>query len=254
MKAGVIISGNFSPLMNNYIKECEQNNSLQMYGGNNSNNKTEQEKIEYLTKRRDYVEGKHCFVASTKAGEEDKAFSAITGFTQGMSFKTKMNQDVVELYKNNEITYEEAKNILKTKEVTTDSMANIISNIAAGFVSTATGLLLKGKFKAAYPVIVGASTAVGAVVNAGIKFLDRAFNKIDNDALDTKTILKDLGGGAINGFFSGINAGHGKDFTEKTIIKKAGFEILKQGGIIVGTKIIANKQKDKIEDTTTAEV
>ena len=153
----------------------------------------------------------------------------------------------VEMYKNGELTYEEANDAINKLEKRNAIAVNLGANIVASLAATSAGLIVKSKVpkKAMYPIVIGAGALIGAIVRPAFKIATRMLNKVDGDAFDKAEIKKDLMSGAINGALGGLNASFGKDFSAKNIFSKIGFEFGKQGLMVGADKILLNQ---KIED------
>ncbi len=153
------------------------------------------------------------------------------------NIKTLESKSIIELYKQGKISYEAALKKLEHTEKVNETCANIIGNIFTGFLATTIGLFAKGKFKISMPKVALIGAGIGAVANSLFNFLDRSLNNIENDEFDSKKILKDAASGSLNGLTSGLNAGFGKDFSASSILRKSGFELLKQAGLALWQKI-----------------
>lgn len=140
----------------------------------------------------------------------------------GIGSSTKKCEQAIQDFKNGKITYEEADNIISEFSTKQKNSVNFVANIATGIAAVAvvasavaTGGLSLG--------IIAAGAAVGAATKAGIKFADRATNKVEGDALDAKQIAKDALSGAVDGGVSvatmgiGSAAVTGKTVAEQTI-------------------------------------
>lgn len=117
-------------------------------------------------------------------------------------------ENMLEKYKNGEISFDEAVNYLDEYDSKQETMSGLLSNIITGIgaiaVATTTagvGLGFLPAFKAGAPI--------GAAIKAGVNFLDRATNDIEGDALDAKQIAKDAISGAITGTTSAVASGVG---------------------------------------------
>lgn len=111
-------------------------------------------------------------------------------------------ENMLDKYKNGEISFEEAVNYLDEFDSKQETMSNLLSNILTG-VGAIIAVGVSGPIGWATAFAVGAP--VGAALKAGIKFADRASNDIDGDALDGKQIVKDAISGAITGAASAVS-------------------------------------------------
>lgn len=159
------------------------------------------------------------------------------------------SKNAVDLYKDGNITYEEAQKNINTLEKTNEIATNLSANIVTSFLVTAVGLFAKGKFEASLPKIAAIGVLLGAVIKPLFNILDRALNNIGGDEFDLKKIGKDAFFGAINGLTSGINAGFGKDFTGKSVAIKACFEAVKQAGMILWQKFTHSEKSKENENS-----
>lgn len=116
--------------------------------------------------------------------------------------------DAIEQYKQGKITFEQAEaKINKYKEKQENSL-NLFSNVATGIAGLVAGAAVVGTGGLA---AVGVGALAGAATKAGMKTLDRATNKVEDDALDGKQIAKDALSGAVTGGIAVATAGTGSD-------------------------------------------
>ena len=239
------ISINYSPLLYQY-KEAAQG-AASSSGADFS----KEQNIKKLEEKEKKIKDKHGFLY-IKGKDNTKILLAgnINKFSPAKFTIASLRMDVVELYKNGEISYENADKMLTRRGKFNDSTVNVISSIGTGFLAATAGLALKGKCKSSMTAIVGLTSLVGAVTNAGIRMLDRAFNNIKGDEFNPITMAKDALSGALNGMLSGFNIGiDGKNkgdsiLTGKYIGKKIGFEALKQAGFIAAEKLFNYKENE----------
>ncbi len=148
-------------------------------------------------------------------------WNGIKCFT-GLGSSSDKCEQAIEQFKNGEITYEEADSIISGFSDKQKSSVNLIANIATGLTAVAvvgsavmTGGLSLG--------VIAVAAGAGAATKAGLKFADRATNKVEGDALDGKQILKDSLSGAVDGAVSvatmgiGTAAVTGKTVAQQTI-------------------------------------
>lgn len=120
--------------------------------------------------------------------------------------------EVIEAYKNGEIDFLEAEQKIKEYSSKQDESLNLFSNIAASVaalgVTAAAASAIVASGGAATPLILAAIGAgTGAVTKAGFKLLDRATNKVENDALNSDQIMKDTLSGAVTGTIATVTMG-----------------------------------------------
>ncbi len=174
-----------------------------------NNELTEEEKISALE---DKLKS-----AKEELGLISSGINALKGFL-GLGSNTKKCEKAIENYKSGKISYEEADKIISEFSSKHSGFVNLAANIATGVVAVlAVGsAVATGGLSLAAAAGIGA--AAGALTKTGIKFADRATNKVKGDALDAKQIAKDAVTGAVDGAVSvatmGIGAG---TVTAKTV-------------------------------------
>ena len=239
------ISINYSPLLYQY------KNATQGAAPYSNADLTKEQNIKKLEEKEKKIKDKHGFLyIKGKSNARFLLAGNINKFSPMKFTLASLKADAVELYKNGEISYENADKMLTRRGKFNDSTVNIISSIFTGLLASTAGLALKGKCKSSMAAIVGITSLVGAVTNTGVRMLDRAFNNIKGDEFNPITVAKDALSGALNGMFSGLNIGiDGKNkgdsiLTGKYVAKKAGFEALKQAGFITAEKLFNYKEND----------
>jgi len=156
-----------------------------------------------------------------KQGIISSAWNGLKCIT-GIGSSTKKCEKAIEDFKTGKITYEEAESIITQFETKQENSVNLAANIATGIAAVAvvgsavvTGGLSLG--------VIAAAAGVGAATKAGLKFADRATNKLKGDALDGKQLAKDALSGAVDGAVSvatmgiGATAVTGKTVAEQTL-------------------------------------
>ena len=147
----------------------------------------------------------------------------------GIGSSTNKCEKAIEDFKSGKISYEEASSIISGFQTKQKSSVNLVSNIATGIAAVAvvgsavmTGGLSLG--------VVAAAAGVGAATKAGLKFADRATNKVEGDALDGKQIAKDALSGAVDGAISVATMGIGNvAVTGKTVATQTVKQTIMQG-------------------------
>lgn len=147
----------------------------------------------------------------------------------GIGSSTNKCEKAIEDFKNGSISYEEASTIISEFQTKQKNSVNLVSNIATGVAAVAvvgsavmTGGLSLG--------VVAAAAGVGAATKAGLKFADRATNKVEGDALDGKQIAKDALSGAVDGAISVATMGIGTAaVTGKTVATQTVKQTIIQG-------------------------
>ncbi len=144
-------------------------------------------------------------------------------------------QKAIDDFKNGDISYDEASAIISEFQTKQQNSVNLVSNIATGVAVVAVmgSAVLTGGLSLG---VVAAAAGVGAATKAGLKFADRATNKVEGDALDAKQITKDALSGAVDGAVSVATMGLGTAaVTGKTVatqtIKQTIIQGAKQGAI-----------------------
>lgn len=133
-------------------------------------------------------------------GAVRKAWDGIKNLT-GIGVSSNKVQDKIEQYENGKLTYEEALDYIEEYETKQDNAVDLLTGIAIDV--TAAGITIATGGAGA----IVASTIAGAALKAGAKTLDRATNKIEDDALNSKQIAQDTISGAINGFLNALIVG-----------------------------------------------
>ncbi len=135
------------------------------------------------------------------------AWNAIKCLTN-LGSSTEKCEKAIEDFEAGKISYEEADKVISEFSSKQKSSVNMISNITTGVVTAllvgsavATGGLSLG--------VVAAGVGIGAATKAGMKFADRATNKVEDDALDAKQIVKDSLSGAVEGVATTCTMGIG---------------------------------------------
>lgn len=153
----------------------------------------------------------------------------------GLGSNTNKCEKAIEDYKNGKITYEEADSIISEFSSKQESSVNFAANIATGITATLVvgSAVLTGGLSLG---VIAAAAGVGGATKAGLKFLDRATNKVEGDALDAKQLAKDALSGAVDGAVSVATMGIGTTaVTAKTVTEQTIKETIKQG-VISGAK------------------
>lgn len=135
---------------------------------------------------------------------------------------TEKCEKAIEKFQNGEITFEEVAQTISDFQTKQKNSVNIFANVLTGLTAVAvvgsavaTGGLSLG--------VIALGAGVGAGTKAGLKFLDRATNKVKGDAADAKQIAKDALSGATDGAISvatlgiGTTAIAGKTVAEQTV-------------------------------------
>lgn len=145
--------------------------------------------------------------AEDKQGIVGSAWNSFKSFI-GIGSSTKKCENAISDFKEGKISYDEAKSIISDFDSKQDGSVNMFSNLATGVVvagviasAVATGGLSLG--------VVAAAAGVGGATKAGLKFADRATNKVKGDALDGKQIVKDGLSGAVEGVATAATMGIG---------------------------------------------
>ncbi len=153
----------------------------------------------------------------------------------GIGASSEKCQKAIDDFKNGDISYEEASAIISDFQAKQQNSVNLVSNIATGVavVAVVGSAVLTGGLSLG---VVAAATGVGAATKAGLKFADRATNKVEGDALDAKQIAKDALSGAVDGAVSVATMGLGTAaVTGKTVaaqtLKQTVIQGAKQGAI-----------------------
>lgn len=168
--------------------------------------------------------------AKNNQGVIGSLWNGIKNFT-GLGSSTNKCEQAIENYKNGKISYDEAESIITGFSSKQESSVNLAANIATGIAA----VLVVGSAVATGGVslgVIAAAAGIGGATKAGLKFIDRATNKVEGDALDAKQIAKDSLSGAVDGAVSvatmviGTTAVTGKTVAEQTLK-----ETIKQGAV-----------------------
>lgn len=122
--------------------------------------------------------------------------------TVGIGSSVAKCDEAIERYKNGEITFEEASQMIDEFGTRQESSLNLFSNIATsiaaiGTVAAVVATVATGGLLA--PVAIAVGAGAGALTKAGFKTIDRATNEVEGDALNGKEIAKDALSGAVTG-------------------------------------------------------
>ena len=131
----------------------------------------------------------------------------------GIGTSSEKCDEIIEKYKNGEVTFEEAMNEIDNYDNKQDSSLNLFSNIVTGIAAigaVAAVTALTGG--AALPILaaVGIGAGAGAVTKTAFKFTDRATNDVEGDALDAKQMAQDALSGAVTGGIAAATTGTGQ--------------------------------------------
>lgn len=120
-------------------------------------------------------------------------------------------EESIEKYKKGEISFEEALAEIENYGKKQENSLNLFSNILTSFVAIgAATVVAVATGGAATPLVLAAVGAgSGAIAKAGTKLVDRATNKVENDAFDAKQIGKDMASGAVTGAIAQVTMGTG---------------------------------------------
>ena len=196
------------------IENIQDEEGIEMLSIDLSSAQTEEnkdEQIQTLEAKLETVNNEQGFISSI--------WNGIKCFT-GLGSSSDKCEQAIEQFKNGEISYEEADSIISGFSEKQKSSVNLIANIATGLAAVAvvgsavmTGGLSLG--------VIAAAAGAGAATKAGLKFADRATNKVEGDALDGKQILKDSLSGAVDGAVSVATMGIGTAaVTGKTVAQQ----------------------------------
>ncbi len=116
-------------------------------------------------------------------------------------------ETLVKKFENGSVTFDQALEYIEQYQKAQDSGADLLANIAAGIGSIAVATTTLGAGTIAWGAAFAKGAPIGALLKSSIKTLDRATNNIENDELDTKTILKDAVSGSITGATSAVSSG-----------------------------------------------
>ena len=130
-------------------------------------------------------------------GNAWNGFKELTGLGQSYS----KCESMLEKYKNGEIDISQAMEYIDDFKNKQDNMVELEKNILTGTGAIAVSIATSG---AAVPSILATGAATGATLKTGLGVLDRATNKVEDDALDSKEVAKDVISGTITGATSAI--------------------------------------------------
>lgn len=173
-----------------------------------------------------------------KQGLLSQGFNGIKEITNIGTSSEKCNA-TIEKYKSGEITFEEALAEIDKFEGKQESGLNLFANIATSFAAIGAATLGAAAIIAsggtATPLVVAAIGAgAGAVTKASIKTIDRATNKVEGDALDSKEIAKDALSGAVTGAVAAATMGTGAAQSTLKESVKAGIKGSAKTGFVTG--------------------
>jgi len=180
-----------------------------------------------------------------------------------IGYSSKDCENVIAKYEKGEVSLEEAMVAInkfdKKQNNATELTANIITGITAIAAATA---LATGPIGWGLALLAGAP--VGLVTKVLIKMADRGTNKVDNDVLDKKEIVKDAVTGAVTGMTSAVSSGVAAGVVKgnlKLAVKNGTISGLECGAVAgattYATDVALNKDKqfkfgDFLESTITS--
>ncbi len=178
---------------NNKTEHKEQNNSnnTSVFELNNDKN-TDESALDYLKSELEKENDEQGIL-----GDIWNNFKSFVGI--GLS--SEKCEKAIEDYENGNISFNEAKDKISSFKTKQNTVIDMATNVAAG-VGTSLILgsaVLSGGLSIG---IVLAGAAIGAGIKAGLKFIDRATNEKQGDALDAKKIIKDGCSGGANGIIT----------------------------------------------------
>lgn len=151
------------------------------------------QKAEFLEQRLEAIDDKQGFLGSI--------WNGIKEFTTfGVSESDCEN--MLDKYKNGEISFEEAVNYLDEFDSKQETMSNLLSNIVTGVGAIA----IAGAGPVGWAAAFAAGAPIGAAIKTGIGILDRATNDVEGDALNGKQIAKDAISGVLTGAASAVSS------------------------------------------------
>ncbi len=237
------MSNNISNINNNELYQYNNNSSSQEVNTsdnlsifNEETNNEETTDIEITQNNEEICEEKiealenKLSEAKNNQGVFGSLWNGIKNVT-GLGSNTNKCEQAIEDYKNGEISYEEADSIISNFSTKQEGSVNLAANILTGVVSVAVvgSAVLTGGLSLG---VIAAAAGAGAATKAGLKFVDRATNKVKGDAVDGKQILKDSLSGAVDGAVSVATMGIGTSaVTAKTVAEQTLKETIKQGAI-----------------------
>ena len=181
--------------------------------------------------KQEYAElNAHLQDVKDKQGAIGSLWDGVKNFT-GVGVSEKKCDSMLEKFKNGEIDFEEATEYIekyeKKQSDTTDLIVNILTGTASIAATIAMGCV------GAPLLAVGAG--IGALAKTGLKFVDRATNKVENDEFDSKLVAKDILSGAVTGAVSAVQTSM---FSK---LSKAGVSALSKGGLKAAQEVEKSK-------------
>ncbi len=142
-----------------------------------------------------------------KQGVVSSVWNSLKSFV-GAGTSTKKCEKAIEDFKSGKLSFEEAQSKISEFESKQESSVNMFSNIVSGIAVTAAvgSAIATGGLSLA---VVGGSALLGGATKAGLKFADRATNRVKGDALNKKQLAKDGLSGAVEGVATAVTMGVG---------------------------------------------
>ena len=205
----------------------DKNSSASIFETEEKNKKPEEklkdEDIKYL---------EDCF----KEGKDEQGFlgNLLDGAKSFLHLGKNSNkcEKAIQDYKEGKTDFENAQKTVTDFQNSREESVNMTSNILAGVAASAVlgSAVLTGGLSLG---VLAAAAGIGAGVKAGIKFIDRATNKVEGDAADVKKIAKDGATGAIDGMVAVGTMGMGAGIQQAA--GQGMKEVVKQG-VLSGAK------------------
>ena len=147
-----------------------------------------------------------------KQGAIGSLWDDVKGIT-GVGLSEEKCDSVLEQFKSGKISFEEAADCIEKYDSKQNNSTDLTANILTGTASIA-ATTIAGVMGGPLLPIIALGAGVGAVAKTGLKFLDRATNKVENDEFDAKLIAKDVISGAVTGATSAVPSGVAKGIKE----------------------------------------
>ena len=219
------INNNFTQKINqeNVVMSSYEKDTtiLPMFANENLENDTNSDTNEVSTTSEIDLLYKEIEKVNKEQGLISSLWNDLKCFTNIGSSTEKCEKEIKK-FQNGEISFDEASKTISEFQRKQKNSVNIFANVLTGLTAIAVvGSAIASGGLSLGVIAIGAG--VGAGTKAGLKFLDRATNKVEGDAVDAKQIAKDALSGATDGAISvatfgiGSTALAGKTIAEQTV-------------------------------------
>lgn len=174
--------------------------NYQALNGNSLQTVSSQEESLFLEQKLQEVKDKQGFIGNAWNGIKEII---------NLGVSEEKCEKMLDKYNSGEISFDEAVEYLEKYDKKQKASTDLITNIAVGTASIALATTAVAGGPIGWGLAIAKGAPIGSALKTGISFLDRASNKVEGDALDGKTIIKDVISGATTGATSAVSSGIG---------------------------------------------